>query len=84
MATVQILWILSGMLILEESQYYTWAKMGGILASFVVSCVGVAILMMKINKQNKTRWVENASQVESACEEAEEKNSDDSSPKNHH
>ena len=60
------------MLILEESKYYTWAKMGGILASFFVSCVGVAVLMMKINQQNKTRWIEYASHIEPTSEEEEE------------
>ena len=65
MTTVMVLWICSGLMILQESKNYSWGQLFSIYAAFIICCVGVKILMSKIKVQKLRRWRERANSVQS-------------------
>ena len=65
MTTVMVLWICSGLMILQESKNYSWGQLFSIYAAFIICCIGVKILMSKIKNQKLRRWRERANSVQS-------------------
>ena len=47
-AMIMMMWMLGGMVVLQEANNYTWNQLWGIFASFCVSCVGIYLLISKI------------------------------------
>ena len=52
-AMIMIMWILGGMVVLQEAQFYSWGQLGGIAASFFVCCIGIYLLVAKIKTQRR-------------------------------
>lgn len=52
MSCIMINWILSGMLILQEFEFYTWAQLVSMLVGFALCCVGIKILMSKVSRRH--------------------------------
>ena len=69
MIAIMVLWICSGLTILEESKYYTWGELFSLYASFAVCCIGIKILMSKIKQQKLRKWRERASSIQSIGED---------------
>ena len=69
MTAIMVLWISSGLLLLEESKYYTWGELFSLYASFAVCCIGIKILMSKIKQQKLRKWRERASSIQSIGED---------------
>lgn len=42
-----IMWILSGLLVLDEKRYYTWLELLSFLGSITICCIGIKLLTMK-------------------------------------
>ena len=57
------LWMIAGMAILQESQYYSWGKLFSMFGSFLVCCIGIRILMSKIKNQRLVKWRERVNSV---------------------
>ena len=49
-ATSMMCWIIGGMVILGEAANYTGRQLFGIAFSFLISCIGIKILLMKIKQ----------------------------------
>lgn len=41
------MWILSGLLVLDEKRYYSWLELLGFLGSITICCIGIKLLTMK-------------------------------------
>ena len=42
-----IMWITSGLIVLDEKKFYSWLELAGILGSIVLSLIGIKFLSMK-------------------------------------
>jgi multidrug transporter EmrE-like cation transporter len=48
-STLTVMTVVSGLVLFNESQYYTWARLIGIFASTFFVIIGIAVLTMKDN-----------------------------------
>ena len=44
---LMIMWITSGLIVLNEKKFYSWLELAGILGSIVLSLIGIKFLSMK-------------------------------------
>ena len=44
---LMIMWILSGLIVLDEKRYYSWPELFGFLGSIIICCIGIKLLTMK-------------------------------------
>ena len=42
-----VMWILSGLILLNESQFYSKEQLFGLLGSILLCCIGIKVLTMK-------------------------------------
>eukprot|EP00354_Favella_ehrenbergii_P012378 CAMPEP_0170470644 /NCGR_PEP_ID=MMETSP0123-20130129/13046_1 /TAXON_ID=182087 /ORGANISM="Favella ehrenbergii, Strain Fehren 1" /LENGTH=59 /DNA_ID=CAMNT_0010737863 /DNA_START=1474 /DNA_END=1649 /DNA_ORIENTATION=+ len=56
MTCIMISWMVSGMLVLKEGQYYSAKELVLIFASFAICCLGIKVLMSKIKEQRDIKW----------------------------
>jgi len=52
-AFLMIMWMLGGMIVLNEISYYTAIQLFGIFLSICISCAGIKVLTLKIKKQRQ-------------------------------
>ena len=51
MTCIMISWMVSGMFLLREGQYYSTTDLVWIFSSFAICCLGIKVLMSKIKQQ---------------------------------
>ena len=44
---LMIMWITTGLIVLNEKQFYSWIELAGIFGSIVLSLIGIKFLSMK-------------------------------------
>jgi len=44
---LMIMWIVSGLIVLDEKRYYSWPKLLSIMGSIMLCCIGIKFLTMK-------------------------------------
>ena len=47
-AMIMMLWMMGGMVVLDETAYYSYLSLFIISASFLISCIGIKVLTMKV------------------------------------
>ena len=53
---IMICWMVSGMLVLREGQYYTVKELVVMFTGFVICCTGIRVLMAKIKSRRGRNW----------------------------
>lgn len=48
---IMMMWMMGGMIVLNETSYYSYASLAIIAMSFCISCIGIKVLTMKIKQQ---------------------------------
>ena len=49
-AMIMMMWMMGGMIVLNETAYYSYLSLCIIAVSFTISCVGIKVLTMKVRK----------------------------------
>lgn len=49
-AMIMMMWMMGGMIVLDEMQYYSTQALCVIAASFLISCLGIKLLTMKVKR----------------------------------
>lgn len=49
-AMIMMMWMMGGMIVLDEMQYYSTKSLCIIAVSFMISCIGIKVLTMKIKQ----------------------------------
>ena len=64
MTCIMISWMVSGMFLLREGQYYSTTDLVWIFSSFAICCLGIKVLMSKIKQQRDIKWRQRAGSFE--------------------
>ena len=49
-AMIMMMWMMGGMIVLNETAYYSYLSLFIIAMSFTISCIGIKVLTMKVRK----------------------------------
>lgn len=55
---IMMMWMVSGMVVLRETDFYSSTQLGWIAVAFCVSCTGIFILTKKIKNQRTQKKLE--------------------------
>ena len=47
-AMIMMMWMMGGMIVLNETAYYSYLSLFIIAMSFTISCIGIKVLTMKV------------------------------------
>ena len=53
-AMIMMMWMMGGMIVLNETAYYSYLGLFIIAMSFTISCIGIKVLTMKVRKNRIT------------------------------
>lgn len=54
-AMIMMMWMMGGMIVLNETLYYSYTSLVIIAVSFLISCIGIKVLTMKIKQQRREK-----------------------------
>jgi len=52
-SVIMIVWILTGLWIMDEAANYSWTKLTGIFVGIIICCAGIRVLMNKQREKEK-------------------------------
>ena len=72
-AMIMMMWMMGGMVVLDEARFYSKGDLIGISAAFCVSCIGIKVLTMKLKHQKREKMGKDGSYGRLATQPSDQK-----------